>query len=49
MSRRPITAEDLARTAGINIRLAEKTLELLAHSGEAAVEERGGERFYSKL
>lgn len=49
MSRRPITAEDLAKTAGIDIRLAEKTLELLAHGGEAAVEERGGEQFYSKV
>ncbi|UCE27693.1 MAG: radical SAM protein [Candidatus Coatesbacteria bacterium] len=49
MSRRPITAEDLARTAGIDIKLAEKTLELLVQSGEAAVEERDGGRFYSKL
>ena len=49
MSRRPITAEDLAKTAGIDIKLAEKTLELLAHGGEAAVEERGGERFYTKI
>jgi wyosine [tRNA(Phe)-imidazoG37] synthetase (radical SAM superfamily) len=49
MSRRPITAEDLARTAGIDIRLAGKTLELLVHSGEATIVERGGKRFYSKL
>ena len=49
MSRRPITAKDLARPAGIDIQLAEKTLELLAHGGEAAIEERGGERFYTKI
>jgi wyosine [tRNA(Phe)-imidazoG37] synthetase (radical SAM superfamily) len=48
MSRRPITAEDLARTAGIDVRLAEKTLELLVHGGEATVVERDGGRFYSK-
>jgi wyosine [tRNA(Phe)-imidazoG37] synthetase (radical SAM superfamily) len=49
MSRRPITAEDLARTAGIDIKLAEKTLELLVHGGEAAIVERDGGRFYSGL
>lgn len=49
MSRRPITAEDLARTAGIDVKLAEKTLELLVHGGEAAVVEQDGEKFYSKL
>lgn len=48
MSRRPITAEDLARTAGIDVRLAEKTLELMVHKGEAAMVESEGGRFYSK-
>ncbi len=49
MSRRPITAEDLAKTAGIDIKLAEKTLELLVHEGEAVAVEREGKRFYSNI
>jgi wyosine [tRNA(Phe)-imidazoG37] synthetase (radical SAM superfamily) len=49
MSRRPITAEDLARTARIDIKLAVKTLELMVHGGEATVVDRDGGRFYSGL